>query len=158
MAAAAFLFNAGILLAAFLVWEMAFDRWPGIVEASQSGTLARQPEGILRDFRIAVVHCLLVGYLPAAFLAVVQGGKRTVLALQEALDCLDETRRYRGRSKQQVTLANPRKSGEQRRLLEVSPHLHISMPIELTSQLPEGLAAGLERLRPVYDWISRTSS
>lgn len=77
----------GILLAAFLISETLFDRWPGIVQASRSGNLARQPEGILRDFRIAVVHCLLLGYLPAAFLAVVQGGRSTVLALQEALDC-----------------------------------------------------------------------
>jgi hypothetical protein len=78
---------SGILLATFLVSEAVFDRWPGIVQASRSGTLALEPEGILRDFRIAVVHCLLVGYLPAAFLAVVHGGKKTVLALQEALDC-----------------------------------------------------------------------
>ena len=81
---------AGILLAAFLVSEAVFDRWPGIVEASRSGTLARQPEGILRDFRIAIVHCLLVGYLPAAFLTVVQRGRNTVRALQGALDCTPE--------------------------------------------------------------------
>lgn len=78
---------AGILLTAFLVSEAVFDRWPAIVEASRSGALARQPEGILRDFRIAIVHCLLIGYLPAAFLAVVQRGRETVRALQGALDC-----------------------------------------------------------------------
>jgi len=81
---------AGILLAAFLVSETALDRWPGIVEASRSGTLARQPEGILRDFRIAVVHCLLGGYLPAAFLTVVQRGRNTVRNLQGALECTPE--------------------------------------------------------------------
>jgi hypothetical protein len=81
---------AGILLAAFLFSETVLDRWPGIVEASRSGTLSRQPEGILRDFRIAIVHCLLVGYLPAAFLAVVRGGRRTVRELQGALDCTPE--------------------------------------------------------------------
>ena len=33
---------SGILLAAFLVSEAALDRWPGIVQASRSGTLARR--------------------------------------------------------------------------------------------------------------------
>jgi len=80
----------GLLLITFLASETFLDRWPAMVQASRSGTLARQPMGILRDFRIAVVHCLLLGYLPAAFLALVQGGRRTVLALQEALDCTPE--------------------------------------------------------------------
>ncbi len=78
---------SGLLLLVLLVSETALDRWPGIAQASRGGALSRQPEGILRDFRIALVHCLLVGYLPAAFLAVVRGGRRTVFALQGALDC-----------------------------------------------------------------------
>lgn len=36
------------------------------------------------------MHCLLVGYLPAAFLAVVRGGRKTVHELQGALDCTTE--------------------------------------------------------------------
>ncbi len=81
---------SGVLLVALLAWETAHGQWPEIMEAAQGGALARQSEGILRDFRIAVVHVLLVGYLPAAFLAVIRGGKRTVFELQEALDCTRE--------------------------------------------------------------------
>ena len=80
---------AGVLVAGFLAWETAFDRWPEILYSARTG-LVRQPSGPLRDFRIAVVHCLLVGYLPAAFLAVVQGGRKTVHQLQGALDCTPE--------------------------------------------------------------------
>lgn len=81
---------SGVLLVAFLAWETAFGQWPELLEVARGGALSRQPTGILRDFRIAVVHILLVGYLPAAFLAVVQGGKRTVWELQGALDCTAE--------------------------------------------------------------------
>ncbi len=42
---------------------------------------------MLRDFRIAIVHCLMVGYLPAAYVAVLATGRRTVFALQDALAC-----------------------------------------------------------------------
>lgn len=79
-----------ILLVAFLVWETAFDRWPELARRAEAGALARQPEGTLRDFRIAIVHILMAGYLPAALLAVLQGGRRTVLELQDVLDCTDE--------------------------------------------------------------------
>lgn len=79
----------GVLLVAFLLWETAFDRWPAIVHSARTG-LVRQPAGPLRDFRIAVVNCLLVGYLPAAFLAVIRGGRKTVHELQGALDCTPE--------------------------------------------------------------------
>jgi hypothetical protein len=78
------------LLVGFLVWETAFDSWPELARRAEAGALAKQPEGTLRDFRIAIVHILMAGYLPAALLAVVQGGKRTVLQLQDALDCTDE--------------------------------------------------------------------
>jgi len=44
------------------------------------------PEGDIRDVRIAVVHCLLVGYLVGAILAVRQGARRTVAALGPVLD------------------------------------------------------------------------
>ncbi|MCK5412638.1 MAG: hypothetical protein KAJ67_11110 [Gemmatimonadetes bacterium] len=81
---------SGILLLALLLSETLLDQWPGIAQASQGDALARQTEGHLRDFRIAVVHCLLAGYLPAAFLAVLRRGKRTVYALQGALDCTPE--------------------------------------------------------------------
>jgi len=78
---------SGVLLLGFLVSETLLDRWPALALSSQDGALARQNTGVLRDFRIAVVHCLLVGYVPAAFLAVVRGGRKTVRDLQAALDC-----------------------------------------------------------------------
>lgn len=81
---------SGVLLLGFLLSETLLDRWPALAAASQDGALARQNTGVLRDFRIAVVHCLLVGYLPAAFLTVMQGGRKTVRALQVALDCTPE--------------------------------------------------------------------
>jgi hypothetical protein len=81
---------SSLFLLALLALETALDRWPGILLYSSEGALVRQSEGILRDLRIAVVHCLLAGYLPAALFAVVGGGRRTVLALQEALDCSRE--------------------------------------------------------------------
>jgi len=81
---------SGILLLAFFISETVLDQWPGIAQASQDGALARQTEGILRDLRIAIVHCLLAGYMPAAFVAVLRNGRRTVFELQEALDCTPE--------------------------------------------------------------------
>jgi hypothetical protein len=80
---------ATLLIAGFLVWETVFDRWPGILYSARTGLIG-QPSGPLRDFRIAILHCLLVGYLPAAFLAVVRGGRKTVRELQGALDCTPE--------------------------------------------------------------------
>ena len=81
---------SGVFLVAFLAWETAFDRWPELGRLAEGGALSRQPEGILRDFRIAIVQILMTGYLLAALLAVVQGGRRTVGELQDALDCTDE--------------------------------------------------------------------
>lgn len=78
---------AGTLMLGLLVSETLLDRWPAIIRAAGGGALSRQDSGPLRDFRIAVVHCLLVGYVPAALLAVVQGGRKTVRDLQAALDC-----------------------------------------------------------------------
>jgi len=81
---------SGILLLALLLSETLLDQWPGIARASKGDALARQTEGILRDLRIAIVHCLLAGYMPAAFVAVLRNGRRTVFELQEALDCTPE--------------------------------------------------------------------
>lgn len=81
---------SGALLVVFLAWETVFDRWPELGRLAEGGALSRQPEGSLRDFRIAIVHILMTGYLLAALLAVVQGGRRTVGELQDALACTDE--------------------------------------------------------------------
>ena len=80
----------GTLLLGLLVSETLLGRWPEIARASRDGALSRQDLGVLRDFRIAVVHCLLVGYVPAALMAVVQGGRKTVRSLQAVLDCTPE--------------------------------------------------------------------
>ncbi|MEJ2482330.1 MAG: hypothetical protein P8049_04210 [Gemmatimonadota bacterium] len=77
----------GVLLVVFLAWETMNGRWAPFMEAMRGERLYRQPGGILRDFRIAIVHILLAGYLPAALLAVVQTGRRTVFELQGALAC-----------------------------------------------------------------------
>jgi hypothetical protein len=78
---------SGVLLLAFLVWETTHGRWDGFAVALRSDALYRQPGGILRDFRIAIVHILLAGYLPAALVAVLRSGRRTVYELQDLLDC-----------------------------------------------------------------------
>ncbi len=79
-----------VLLVAFVGAETALDRWSVIAADARGDPLARTIEGPLRDLRIAVVHILLAGYLPAAFLAVLRGGRRTVHELQGALDCSAE--------------------------------------------------------------------
>lgn len=79
-----------LLLVGFLLWETVHGQWTLLATALQSEELYRQPGGILRDFRIAIVHILLAGYLPAALLAVVQSGRRTVYELQGALECSPE--------------------------------------------------------------------
>jgi hypothetical protein len=76
-----------VLMIAFVSSETALDRWPIMAAEARGNPLTRASEGPLRDLRIAIVHILLAGYLPAAFLAVLQGGRRTVRELQGALDC-----------------------------------------------------------------------
>ncbi|MEN8184659.1 MAG: hypothetical protein ABFS46_19220 [Myxococcota bacterium] len=65
-------------------------RWDLLLAERDFDPLARVSGGILRDLRLAIVHCLLIGYVPAAFLYVLQSGRRTVLMLQGALDCTHE--------------------------------------------------------------------
>jgi hypothetical protein len=85
----------GIAISASLVTMLVFSetvlgRWDLLLASDDFDPLAREPTGVLRDLRIAFVHCLLVGYLPAALLYVMQHGKRTVARLQGALDCTRE--------------------------------------------------------------------
>lgn len=81
---------SGTLLALLLVAESALGRWDELLAGPGFDPLARVSSGILRDLRLAIVHCLLIGYLPAAFLYVLQSGRRTVRVLQGALDCTRE--------------------------------------------------------------------
>ena len=81
---------SGTLIAILLVTETAFGRWDALLAQGEFDPLARVSGGILRDIRLAIVHCLLIGYAPAALLYVLQSGRRTVLVLQDALDCTRE--------------------------------------------------------------------
>lgn len=80
----------GSLLVLLLVLETAFGRWDELRAAGDVYPLARVSTGILRDLRLAIVHCLLIGYLPAALLHAIRNARRTVLVLQDALACTRE--------------------------------------------------------------------
>ena len=81
---------SGSLIAILLITESVMGRWEDLLAGGDFDPLARVSGGILRDLRLAIVHCLLVGYLPAALLHVVQRGRRTVFVLQNALNCTRE--------------------------------------------------------------------
>ena len=66
---------SGTLIAILLVTETVLGRWDELV---------------LRDLRLAIVYCLLIGYSPAAFLYILKSSRRTVVALQAALGCTRE--------------------------------------------------------------------
>jgi hypothetical protein len=75
--------------------------------------------------------------------------------LTEALECLDEDRDYRGRAKQLVTLRNEPKAGPRARIMEVSPHLTFWTSIERQGDMERRIAAGIERLTPIYEWVAK---
>lgn len=75
--------------------------------------------------------------------------------LKEALGCLDEKRMYRGRNLQTVTLAKKPRNGSQTRTLQVSPHLTIWTPIDLSEDVITDLNNGISRLEPVHNWINK---
>jgi hypothetical protein len=81
---------SGVLLVVFVFIGYMLGRWEQLLAGGDFDALARVSGGILRDTRIAIVHCLIIGYLPAALLYVKRSGRRTVFRLQTALDCSDE--------------------------------------------------------------------
>ncbi len=81
---------ATTLLAVLVIIETVLGRWQILAADPDLHALSRVSEGVLRDIRIAIVHCLVVGYVPAAFVHVLKSARRTVLALQDALDCTPE--------------------------------------------------------------------
>jgi hypothetical protein len=93
---------SGSLVTLFMISETVLGRWDLLLIDEGFDPLARVSTGILRDVRIAIVHCLLVGYLPAALLQVLKNGKRTVARLQGALNC---TREECERLAQSITLS-----------------------------------------------------
>ena len=81
---------SGSLIAVLFAIETVLGRWDVLLAGGEFDPLARVSSGVLRDIRLAIIHCLLIGYLPAAFLHAVRNGRRKVLALQGAVDCTRE--------------------------------------------------------------------
>lgn len=81
---------SGSLILIFLAIETALGRWDLVLLNGEIDLFAKVSDGVLRDIRIALVHCLQIGYLPAAFLFVMRNSRQTVIALQGALDCSPE--------------------------------------------------------------------
>jgi hypothetical protein len=73
-----------------LATETALGRWDALLANGEFDALASVSNHVLRDIRLAIVLCLVIGYVPAAFLHVMRNGRRTVLVLQGALDCTRE--------------------------------------------------------------------
>lgn len=81
--------SGSLLLLMFLI-EMVTGRWSELLIGGEFDPLARVSEGILRDIRIAIVQCLVMGYLLAALLYAMRSGRRTILELQKVLACSRE--------------------------------------------------------------------
>jgi hypothetical protein len=73
---------AGALVLAFGVSEFALGRHLLVRELED-------PSELLRNVRIAVVHCLLAVYLPTAYLYLLRGYRGTLGQLRGDLDCSD---------------------------------------------------------------------
>lgn len=81
---------SGSLILILLAIETMLGRWDLFLVNGELNPFAKVSEGVLRDIRIALVHCLQVGYLPAAFLFVMRNSRQSVIALQGALGCSPE--------------------------------------------------------------------
>jgi hypothetical protein len=77
--------------------------------------------------------------------------------LREALACLNDAKDYRGRATQEITLSNQPSKGSRTKSMQVSPHLTIWTPINLSDDIASSLKAGVKRLEPVHEWVSRVS-
>jgi hypothetical protein len=73
---------SGVLLLGLLLQELLLGRFPVVFG---------EPEA-LAEFRIAVVHCLLAGYLPSACLYLLRGLRNTVDELEPILGPSDDPR------------------------------------------------------------------
>jgi hypothetical protein len=69
------------LLMILLLQEILLNRFPVIFG----------PMGTVRDFRIAIVHCLLAGYLPSACLYLLNGTQNTFAELSNVLKPVDDS-------------------------------------------------------------------
>jgi hypothetical protein len=75
---------SGALLLGLLVQEVLMDRFTVILGPESAGDESG-------DLRIAVVHCLLAGYLPGAYYSLLRGARNTVDQLEENLRPADGT-------------------------------------------------------------------
>jgi T5orf172 domain len=75
--------------------------------------------------------------------------------LKEALSCLNDKKQYRGRNRQMVTLMNHPENGKREKW--VCPHLGIKTPININADLAIELQAGINRLKPIYNWVADVS-
>lgn len=81
---------SGTLIAILLISETILGRWEYALVEGEFDAFAQVSSGVLRDVRIAIIHCLLIGYLPAALLHTLQSARRTVYRLQDVLNCTRE--------------------------------------------------------------------
>ena len=81
---------SGSLIVILLAIETALGRWDVLLARGEFDPLASVSNHVLRDIRLAIVLCLVIGYVPAALLHVMRNGRRTVLLLQGALACNHE--------------------------------------------------------------------
>ncbi|MBE1275011.1 hypothetical protein [Enterovibrio baiacu] len=76
--------------------------------------------------------------------------------LEEAKGCLDETKGYRGRAKQHVTVLKKDGSANLKEM-EVSPHLTIWTPLTYGTNMQTKIQECMEELQPVHDWMTACS-
>jgi hypothetical protein len=70
--------------------------------------------------------------------------------LSEALTCLDQERKYRGRVKQIVTKTTGKAE------MEVTPHLNMHTFLTYKqSNIETALAEAYQNLKPIYEWVKR---
>jgi len=74
--------SAGFLLLGLLVSELLLGRFALLQKAGA--------EHILRDLRLAILHCLLAGYMPAAILYVFHSARSSLRLLEPMLDSTEK--------------------------------------------------------------------
>jgi len=70
--------------------------------------------------------------------------------LEEALTCLDESKNYRGRKRNQPIILE---SDGRELMKDISPHLTIWAHLSIDGNIEENIKTKLSELRPVYDWV-----
>lgn len=76
--------------------------------------------------------------------------------LIEALGCLDNSKKYKGRASQLVTLVNARDTNIRKKIMHVTPHVTISCPLRHTGDITKDIRLSLSCLKPIYLWLDKT--